>query len=112
MSTIACQKCKRLVIAMEVVELNELVLFDVDETFVLTGHGSRIEKGCTPHVCQGLPAIVDRTKYIPIEEVKVVCKYCDEETLAINATFDCEQGWKCSLCIKDHAEQAAKRKVR
>jgi hypothetical protein len=93
---------------MDVVELNEMVLFDVDEAYVVTGHGSRVEKGCVQHACQGLPAIVDRTKYIPIEEVWITCKYCGEAEKAVNSVFTSEDGWKCNLCIKDHAEQAAK----
>lgn len=109
MSTIACPKCKRFVVIAEVPELSDVVLFEVDEVLVLVDHGSKLSKGCIPHVCQGLPAIVDRTKYIPIEEVVITCKYCEEDSLAINATFDVEQGWKCSLCAKDHAEQAAKK---
>lgn len=110
MSTIICPKCRQYVIQFEVAQLNELVLFETDPVLVLINAGREVTTGCKPHSCEKLGVTVDRTKYIPIEEVKITCKYCEEEVHAVGSTFSVEDGWRCSLCIKDRAEQEEKRR--
>jgi hypothetical protein len=112
-NTIACPSCKNFVIAFEVAELRgEVVMFEVDPVLVLVNAGTQVTSGCRPHVCQGMPVSASREKMIPLKECFVNCKYCEERVCVLDAVFNTEMGWKCSLCIKDHAEQEAKKRLK
>lgn len=101
MSTVACPRCKKLVIMAVVQEVGDTVAFQTEPSPVLIHNGTVVTLGCVPHLCDDLPKIVRRSAK-PKPWPKVTCKYCLVDVDPRQATFTVEQGWKCYKCDMPH----------